>query len=491
MTNKDFYRELGNIDPEMIEAAAPGKKAQKKVWTKWVAMAACLALIAAGGIFGKLFRAPDTTPSDAPLIESYFVITAHAADGESTELGFEDGCFNSSGLPKENIFGVDMPLFNFSVRPADLKNNEAIYERFEISVSYNGTVVDMEGKVDEHIMITVEMPIQGVDAPWAYCVFGWFTEPTDIIVTITDKESREIVETITVNVNYLTEKQGYDLSITNLTTKFFEQKEAVGANNALMAYLFGKGYVTNYPEWFGGCYIEGNKLHIRLVSPSEEEMKRISDVLVHFGDVVVYENAERSMTELQAYADQTADELRKLGYEVTSWYVDSITGNIVIAVLEKDFEAATAWVGDTLKNESDPQIVIEKGGYIDLESQVTEFCADPFLQDAALSWMYSIDVKIDMDNSKIYLNDVLYDQISYVENFKPDYGNLVPGPYVNEKITEVLDRIDSQKGCYMLETQSESKCGKQIAMYVIEDTYYFIRFFDNGKVMRIHSGTVR
>lgn len=491
MTNKELYRELGNIDPDMIEAAAPGKKAQKKVWTKWVAMAACLALIVSGGIiFSKLFHSPDTTPGDAPAVESYFVITAHAADGESTELGFEDGCFNSSGLPKENIFGVDMPLFNFSVRPADLKNNEAIYERFEISVSYNGTVVGMEGKLDEHIMIAVEMPIQGVDAPWAYSVSGWFTEPTDVIVNILDKESREIVETITVNVNYLTEKQGYDLSITNLTTKFFEQKEAVGANNALMAYLFGKGYVTNYPEWFGGCYIEGNKLHIRLVSPSEEEMKRISDVLVHFGDVVVYENAERSMTELQAYADQTADELRKLGYEVTSWYVDSITGNIVIAVLEKDFEAATAWVGDTLKNESDPQIVIEKGGYIDLESQVTEFCADPFLQ-AALSWMYSINVKIDMDNGKIYLNDVLYDQISYVENFKPDYGNLVPGPYVNEKITEVLDRIDSQKGCYILETQSESKCGKKIAMYVIEDTYYFIRFFDNGKVMRIHSGTVR
>ena len=383
-----------------------------------------------------------------------------------------------------------MPLFNFSVQPADLKNNEAIYERFEISVSYNGTVVGMEGKLDEHIMIAVEMPIQGVDAPWAYSVSGWFTEPTDVIVNILDKESREIVETITVNVNYLTEKQGYDLRITNLTTKFSEQKEAVEANNYFMSYLFSKGYVTNYPEWFGGCYIEENKLHIRLVSPPEEEMKRISDVLAHFGDVVVYENAERSMTELQAYAEQTADELMKLGYEVTSWYVDSITGNVVIAVLEKDFEAVTAWVEDTLKNESYPQIVIEKGGYIDLESQVMEFCADPFLQDAALSWMYSIDVKIDMDNSKIYMNDVLYNQISYVENFKPDYGNLVPGPYVNEKITEVLDKINSQKGCYLLETRFESKCGKKLVMYVIEDTYYFIRFFDNGKVMRIHSGAV-
>lgn len=222
MTNKDFYRELGNIDPEMIEAAAPGKKAQKKVWTKWVAMAACLALIAAGGIFGKLFRAPDTTDSDAPAVESYFVITAHAADGESTELSVTDSCFNSSGTTQGNIFGVDMPLFNFSVRPTDLKNNEAIYERFDISVSYNGTVVDMEGKVDEHIMIAVEIPIQGVDAPWAYCVFGWFTEPTDIIVTITDKESKEVVEKTTVNVRYDADQQAYELKVTNLDTKYVE-----------------------------------------------------------------------------------------------------------------------------------------------------------------------------------------------------------------------------------------------------------------------------
>ena len=48
MTNKEFYRELGNIDPKMIEAAAPAEKVQKKKrngWVKWASMAACLCLI--------------------------------------------------------------------------------------------------------------------------------------------------------------------------------------------------------------------------------------------------------------------------------------------------------------------------------------------------------------------------------------------------------------------------------------------------------------
>ena len=48
MTNKEFYREFGNIDPKMIEAAAPAEKVQKKKkngWVKWASMAACFALI--------------------------------------------------------------------------------------------------------------------------------------------------------------------------------------------------------------------------------------------------------------------------------------------------------------------------------------------------------------------------------------------------------------------------------------------------------------
>ena len=30
MTNKDLYREFGNIDPDMVEAAAPAQKIKNK-----------------------------------------------------------------------------------------------------------------------------------------------------------------------------------------------------------------------------------------------------------------------------------------------------------------------------------------------------------------------------------------------------------------------------------------------------------------------------
>lgn len=484
MTTKKFSNALGNVGESYIdEAVSYTPKRKNNTWVKWVSMAACLSLIIAGGLFGNIFHSPDTPDVPENNIMSFFTITAHAANGETKVLNVTDS-FVSSGEPKYNMFGHNIPLFSFDVEPSDLKSNEAVYQRFDISISYNGTPVKSK---DEHIMVAY-LASAHTSQTYGYTILGWFTEPTDVVIHILDKESREIVETITVHVNYLADRQEYELKVTNLTTKFAEQKEAVDAHNYFISYLMARNG-ADYPEWFGGSYIKDGKLHIKLVSPSEEEMKSISNALAHLSDVIVYENAEKSMADLQAYADQTADALIKLGYEVTSWYVDSVTGNVVISVLEKDLEAVTEWMNTASQNGNLPKIVIEIGEYTVPATQVIEFCADPFLQHVTLSWMYSINVK--MENGKIHLNEILYDQVSYVDNFDLDFSHLAPGPYVNANITEALDKINSQKGCYILETQSESKYGQKIAMYVIGDTYYFIRFFDNGTVMRIHSGTVQ
>lgn len=489
MKKENISDALNNIDFDMIEDVYESTKAKKKKpkssWLKWGAIAACLCLLVMGGIFGNLFHSPDTPDVPQKSVISYFVITAHAANGGATELGLADSCFNSAPAQEGNGFGVDMPLFHFSITPSDLKNNEAIYDRFDISVSYNGS--DVKDK-DDHISVAHLIATQNSNEPWSYSITGWFTEPTDILINIVEKDSREIMETITVNVKYLADKQEYELEVTNLTTKFSEQKEAVDANNYLMSYFFSRGYVTNYPEWFGGCYIEENKLHIKLVSPSDEEMKNISQILAPFDNVIVYKNADMSMSELQAYADKAAKELMENGYAVTSWYVDSITGNIIISVLEKDFEAVTEWINSASQNDNAPKIVIEIGEYTVPATQVIEFCAEPILENGAISWMYSINVKI--DNEKIYLNEILYDQVSYVEDVKLDWGTPMSGNNKNEMMTEAIGKINSQTGCYILETTSESKYGK-IAMYVIGDTYYFVRFYDNGQVMRVHAGTVQ
>ena len=83
-----------------------------------------------------------------------------------------------------------------------------------------------------------------------------------------------------------------------------------------MQYFYDLGYVTDYPDYFGGCYIEDDKLHIRLVNPSDEDVTALSRVLDRYADVVVYENGEMSMADLQAYADETVDELGLLANRI-------------------------------------------------------------------------------------------------------------------------------------------------------------------------------
>lgn len=69
MTNKEFYREFGNIDPKMIEVAAPAEKVQKKKkngWVKWASLATacfCLALVVSV-VFFKGEQTPDTPSTE-------------------------------------------------------------------------------------------------------------------------------------------------------------------------------------------------------------------------------------------------------------------------------------------------------------------------------------------------------------------------------------------------------------------------------------------
>ncbi len=54
MTNKNIYRSLGGLDPELVAKAAPAEKVQKKkknAWIKWASIAACFTLIVSASLW--------------------------------------------------------------------------------------------------------------------------------------------------------------------------------------------------------------------------------------------------------------------------------------------------------------------------------------------------------------------------------------------------------------------------------------------------------
>ena len=118
-----------------------------------------------------------------------------------------------------------------------------------------------------------------------------------------------------------------------------------------------------------------------------------------------------------------------------------------------------------------------------------EFRADTYAQHVAMSWWYSIDVKV--ENGHIYLDDILYDRVSYVEKYEfLENDHLFSDVYSEEEISETLEKIRNQKGCYVLEAKINDTTDMTYVVYDIEGTYYFLSFSDNGEVRRIHVADV-
>ena len=121
--------------------------------------------------------------------------------------------------------------------------------------------------------------------------------------------------------------------------------------------------------------------------------------------------------------------------------------------------------------------------------ETVSFRAEPYIQNPAMSWEYSLDIKI--EDGKIYINDILYEESSSVPPVVLySDGFLAHADYIDEitnsKIANTLTKIQNCESCYLLETKQNSKIGQKISVYEIDNVLYFIRFFDNGEVMRIH-----
>lgn len=117
------------------------------------------------------------------------------------------------------------------------------------------------------------------------------------------------------------------------------------------------------------------------------------------------------------------------------------------------------------------------------------FTATMFAKSIVMSWEYSLEIKT--VNGKIYLNDILYDCIGITANSEIRYKEELllyagAGDNGTQKLA-ILEKIKNSESCYILETQDDGKFGSKIAVYYIEDAYYFVNFYEDGDVLRIHS----
>jgi hypothetical protein len=118
------------------------------------------------------------------------------------------------------------------------------------------------------------------------------------------------------------------------------------------------------------------------------------------------------------------------------------------------------------------------------------FTADTFAQDMTLSWMYSIDVRITDNN--IYLNDDLYDDVTIIDGSQISCDEkLIKGASAetsDDECSRIIQSIISCESIYVLESEKDDGNTKKIAIYIIDDSYYFLSFHPDADigVIRIH-----
>ena len=121
----------------------------------------------------------------------------------------------NSGGTGENIFGVNEPLFSFTVNPAKYSTNPGMYAGCEISVFRDGKIVD---SLRDQVQIFHLIPMPDSDAPYTYEIMGWTEDKMNLTIRITDENSGRLLEEITVDICRSTDSEEYQLTISAVKT---------------------------------------------------------------------------------------------------------------------------------------------------------------------------------------------------------------------------------------------------------------------------------
>lgn len=214
MDKYDLYKSFSEIDDDtLLDAESSDIPRRKHPFIKIIAACLLLVLSLAGYFHFFHFAGADRGGS-------LFSIVAHAENGVLEEYTLNSSFLNSGGTD-ENIFGVDVPLFDFTLQPSRMAENPEEYTFFDFRVS-----VSIEGKskkeIQRHVLVGYSGPVVGSDAPYEYFVLGWFEEDTVMTITISDAKTGDILEEHTVLVQPLTDSQAYQITVTEI--KSYEKK---------------------------------------------------------------------------------------------------------------------------------------------------------------------------------------------------------------------------------------------------------------------------
>lgn len=217
MTEQQIMNALADVKQEHILAGLNIQKRKRKIgWIRCATVAAMLLLLI--GV-AAIWQGLADKPTDKAV--HFFAITAQEADGEKTNYELNKSYFNSGTFFQTDLFGENRQLFEFALDTThwtdDPLTMRQYYSNFDITVSYDGQTADDD---DKHIAIfhLLDTEILTSSVTTGYGITGWFEEPTDLEICITEKKTGTLVERIVLHICYMPEKNGYELTVTEYET---------------------------------------------------------------------------------------------------------------------------------------------------------------------------------------------------------------------------------------------------------------------------------
>ena len=113
------------------------------------------------------------------------------------------------------------------------------------------------------------------------------------------------------------------------------QAQALDAYQVLYIAYRAAGREPDWPEQYGGAYIEGNMLHINVVGADEAATAPYRELLTDYLAVVTFENVEWSMRQLERARDEIMEDLDRRGVSWVSLGIRDQENAVSIALESK------------------------------------------------------------------------------------------------------------------------------------------------------------
>ncbi len=117
------------------------------------------------------------------------------------------------------VFETEQYLFRIYTVPGCWKGPGSVDLKYSMTLSYDDVVLDAVNNESDHVVIYASPFIQSTNAERsAFVVVGWFEEATDILLTFTDLETGNVVETQKYHIVYDTELEDHIVELIETVT---------------------------------------------------------------------------------------------------------------------------------------------------------------------------------------------------------------------------------------------------------------------------------